>query len=370
VVSERKRPATAAAKPMAGEHGSDARPRSRPRGRDASLAAPHQLCEGSPPHGPQPQPGVGLRRPRSRQLLIVSGKGGVGRTTVAALLGLALARRGRKVLVATVGLDDRLAWMLGQPALRETAGPAAPNLYVQRVVPQRASASTARSSSTASASPTRSSTTAPMRRLMRTIPGLDDFAILGKVWHESVRAHSYDAIIFDGPATGHLRYTLGIPQAILRTLSVGPLPREARLMQDSLEDGNRVQAVLVGLPDRWPLSELGEMASALREELHVNIGAVVVNGLWPEGCPSSMHAPVSDPARRPRPRGHLGRRPARPAASARASPPGSPRRPPARRHRRRARAAVALRKASPAPATSSSCSRASNSPHNLSPRDM
>ena len=58
----------------------------------------------------------------ARQLLIVSGKGGVGRTTVAALLGLALARRGRKVLVATVGLDDRLAWMLGLPTLHETAG--------------------------------------------------------------------------------------------------------------------------------------------------------------------------------------------------------------------------------------------------------
>ncbi len=230
----------------------------------------------------------------ARQLLIVSGKGGVGRTTVAALLGLALARRGRKVLVATVGLDDRLAWMLGQPALRETPVAAAPNLYVQRVVPhvciREYGALILHSQRIADAV----FDNGAMRRLLRTIPGLDDFAILGKVWHESVRAHSYDAIIFDGPATGHLRYTLGIPQAILRTLSVGPLPREARLMQDSLEDGARVQAVLVGLPDRWPLSELGEMANALREELHVNIGAVVVNGLWPE-LPE-LGTPVSDPA--------------------------------------------------------------------------
>ncbi len=226
----------------------------------------------------------------ARQLLIVSGKGGVGRTTVAALLGLALARRGRKVLVATVGLDDRLAWMLGQPALRETPVSAAPNLHIQRVVPQRCireyGALILHNQRIADAV----FDNAPMRRLLRTIPGLDDFAILGKVWHESVRAHTYDAIIFDGPATGHLRYTLGIPQAILRTLSVGPLPREARLMQDSLEDNTRVQAVLVGLPDRWPLSELGEMASALREELHVNIGAVVVNGLWPELPALADHA--------------------------------------------------------------------------------
>ncbi len=234
----------------------------------------------------------------ARQLLIVSGKGGVGRTTVAALLGLALARRGRKVLVATVGLDDRLAWMLGLPTLHETAVAAAPNLYVQRVVPhvciREYGALILHSQRIADAV----FDNAPMRRLLRTIPGLDDFAILGKVWHESVRAHSFDAIIFDGPATGHLRYTLGIPQAILRTLSVGPLPREARLMQDSLEDNNRVQAVLVGLPDRWPLSELGEMATALREELHVNIGAVVVNGLWPElpALTGLSPDPTTDPA--------------------------------------------------------------------------
>jgi anion-transporting ArsA/GET3 family ATPase len=277
----------------------------------------------------------------ARQLLIVSGKGGVGRTTVAALLGLALARRGRKVLVATVGLDDRLAWMLGQPALRETPVPAAPNLHIQRVVPQRCireyGALILHNQRIADAV----FDNAPMRRLLRTIPGLDDFAILGKVWHESVRAHTYDAIIFDGPATGHLRYTLGIPQAILRTLSVGPLPREARLMQDSLEDNTRVQAVLVGLPDRWPLSELGEMASALREELHVNIGAVVVNGLWPElpalaDTPPTPPTPTSPASSRPPPSS-----PARPAASARASPPGSPRSPPA----------------APAPSTRASCAR-------------
>jgi len=232
----------------------------------------------------------------TRQLLIVSGKGGVGRTTVAALLGLALARRGRRVLVATVGQDDRLAWMLGLPTLSDTPVAASRGLYVQRVVPQTAireyGALMLRSERVASAV----FDNAPMRRLLRTIPGLDDFAILGKVWHEAIRARSFDTIVFDGPATGHLRYTLGIPQAILRTLTVGPLPREARLMQDSLEDPSKVQAVLVGLPDRWPLTELGEMAKALREELHVGIGAIVVNGLWPAGLPEPITDPGADPA--------------------------------------------------------------------------
>lgn len=230
-----------------------------------------------------------------RRILVVSGKGGVGRTTVAALLGLSLARRGRRVLVATVGLDDRLAWMLGQRELAETATVAGPGLYVQRVVATRSvreyGAMVLRSERIAGAV----FDSAPIRRLVRAVPGLDDFAVLGKIWHEAVRARSFDVVVFDGPATGHLRYTLAIPQAILRTVSVGPLPREARLMQDSLEDPAITQAVLVGLPDRWPLTELGEMAAALREELRVHIGAIFVNAMWPALPPLSPPPPEIDP---------------------------------------------------------------------------
>lgn len=217
-----------------------------------------------------------------RQLLIVSGKGGVGRTTVAALLGMALSRRGRRVLVATVGLDDRLAWMLGQGALGDTPAQVGPGLFAQRVVPQvcvREYGALVLHSERIAAAVFDS---APIRRLVRTVPGLDDFAVLGKIWHEAARARSYDVVVFDGPATGHLRYTLGIPQAILGAVRVGPLPREARAMQDTLEDPGRTQAVLVGLPDRWPLTELGELAAALRDELRVQIGGMFVNGLWPE----------------------------------------------------------------------------------------
>lgn len=233
-----------------------------------------------------------------RQLLIVSGKGGVGRTTVAALLGLALARRGRRVLVATVGLDDRLAWMLGQGALADTPTLAGPGLFIQRVVPQTSvreyGALVLRSERIASAV----FDSAPIRRLIRTVPGLDDFAVLGKIWHEAVRARSFDVVVFDGPATGHLRYTLGITHAILKTVSVGPLPREAQAMQDSLEDPSKTQAVLVGLPDRWPLTELGEMAQALRDELRVHIGGMFVNGMWPELPELAPPPPEADPGHR------------------------------------------------------------------------
>jgi hypothetical protein len=221
-----------------------------------------------------------------RRMLIVSGKGGVGRTAVAAMLGLALARRGRRVLIATLGHDDRLAWMLGAPQLGDTPEQIHPGLSIQRVVPQvciREYGALIMKSDRLSGAVFDNKI---MRRLLRTIPGLDDFAVLGKLWHEACRARAYDAVIFDGPATGHLRYTLGVPQTILRTIPSGPLSREATLIRADMEDPAKIQAVLVGLPDRWPLTELGELAAHLRGELRVDLGAMIINGLWPAGLPA------------------------------------------------------------------------------------
>lgn len=221
---------------------------------------------------------AGLER---RRLLIVSGKGGVGRTTVAALLGSTLAARGRKVLIATTGHDDRLAWMLGGEELSDQPVEIAPGLEIQRLVP-------ATCVEEYGAMVTHSQRLSHMvfgnkvvRRLLRAIPGLDDFAILGKVWHEAVRAKSYDTIVFDGPASGHLRLVLGVPQAILETVAEGPLTNEATAIRDSLQDPSICAAVLVGLPEPWPLTELGELATALRREIGMGAGTLVVNKLWP-----------------------------------------------------------------------------------------
>lgn len=220
-----------------------------------------------------------------RRLLIVSGKGGVGRTTVAALLGLALARRGRRVLVATTGHDDRLAWMMGQDELPSTPLEVMPGLSIQRLDPQvcvREYGALVLKSERLSAAVFDNRA---VRRLLRAIPGLDDFAVLGKVWHESCRARSFDTIIFDGPATGHLRLELGVPKTILDAVPGGPLVKEAQLVQTSLEDPEQVAAVLVGLPERWPLTEIGELGAALREEIGLTIASVVINGLAPADLP-------------------------------------------------------------------------------------
>jgi anion-transporting ArsA/GET3 family ATPase len=237
-----------------------------------------------------------LDRLAQRRMVIVSGKGGVGRTTLAALLGIALADRGKKVLVATTGHDDRLAWMLGAKNLTDAPQAITDRLLVQRLVPQTC----IREYGSLVLRSQRISTAVfdnrIVRKLLRAIPGLDDFAVIGKAWHEGIRGGEYDTIIFDGPATGHLLYSLGVPGAILGTIPPGPLTKEAQLMQSSFEDPSRVEAVLVGLPEAWPLTELSELGGALRQQIRISVAAIVVNGLWPrEVPPLSMPEAAQDP---------------------------------------------------------------------------
>lgn len=252
-------------------------------------------------HGPEHTHAAStFDRLAARRMVIVSGKGGVGRTTLAALLGLAISRRGRRVLVATTGHDDRLAWMLGLPKLETAPRFATERLAVQRLEPhvclREYGAMIVRSERIAAAV----FDNRVVRRLLRAIPGLDDFTVLGKAWHEAVRGGVYDTVIFDGPATGHLLYTLGVPRAILSAIPPGPLTREAELMEQSLTDPQVTEAMLVGLPESWPLTELGELGGAVHDDLGITIGTIVVNGVWPRVSDSTARAatgpsPKGDP---------------------------------------------------------------------------
>lgn len=250
-------------------------------------------------HGPIPQsapPGAIFDRLAGRRMVVVSGKGGVGRTTVAALLGLALSARGRRVLVATTGHDDRLGWMLGAPKLLDTVHEVRPGLHIQRLVPRvclrEYGAMIVGSERVAGAV----FDNRVVRRLLQAIPGLDDFAVFGKAWHEAARGEHYDTVIFDGPATGHLLYTLGVPQAILDAVPSGPLTNEARLMAETIVDPERTEAVLVGLPERWPLTELSELGATLKEERGISTETIVVNGMWPADVPTfAPPEPALDP---------------------------------------------------------------------------
>jgi anion-transporting ArsA/GET3 family ATPase len=220
------------------------------------------------------------------KILIVSGKGGVGKTTVSAALALAAARRGRKVCVAEVDRKGTLARLFGggdpgydpveltsgvwgvgirpEDALREY-------LDVQYHIKRISKVFTS---------------THFVDYVTTAAPGLKDILVLGKVWllenDRSGPPHNFDTIIVDAPAAGHMLTFLSAPIGLSDAVRTGPIRRQSDWLIEMLQDPGRTRVHLVTLPEEIPVSETVETATALRERVGVTAGALFANGIYSE----------------------------------------------------------------------------------------
>ncbi|HEX3906291.1 MAG TPA: ArsA-related P-loop ATPase [Polyangia bacterium] len=237
------------------------------------------------------------------RLVVVSGKGGVGRTTVAAALARAAANAGKRVLIATSAPTDRLGRLFGRPALDATVSAVAPGIDAVNMTPESAlreyGVLTLRSELVARALFENRAT----RAFLGAVPGLDAYALLGKAWwHTTERAGErlrYDLTILDGPASGHAALMLRIPGAILAAMPKGPLARDAHAVEDLLHDPARAALLVVTLPEELPAREAGELVAATRDGLHLPLGPLVVNAVPADDATAPALAPLLDRAPAP-----------------------------------------------------------------------
>jgi len=229
------------------------------------------------------------------KFVIVSGKGGVGRTTVAATLARVAAGAGKRVLIAEATTTDRLARMFGRSEpLASKITTLAPGIDAVNVTPatsmQEYGVKILRSELVTRAV----FENRAVRGLLSAIPGLDGYAILGKVWWHTTETVDgrprYDLVIFDGPASGHAGLMFRIPQAILNAMPMGPLARDARSMLELWHDPTRTALVIVTLAEDLPARETMELAAVARGPLALPLGPVVINAL-PTGA---LSAPALD----------------------------------------------------------------------------
>lgn len=220
------------------------------------------------------------------RLLLVTGKGGVGKSVVAAAIAVAGARSGRRTCLVEVEgrqtfarLFDTAPWAFAEQEFR-------PSLYGLSVDPEASLAEYLEMFYGA-------------RRISRLLvgstavefattaaPGIKDVLLIGKVKElerrrESGGHFSYDLIVVDAPPTGRIAGFLRAPDATTELVGVGPVRQQAQSLVDMLLDAERTRAVLVTLLEEMPVSETVEGATALRE-LGVALGPVVVNRVLPE----------------------------------------------------------------------------------------
>jgi hypothetical protein len=222
------------------------------------------------------------------RLLFVTGKGGVGKSTVAAALGLKLANEGRRVLLALCNTKERLSSLFGGAPVETSIVPlgavtqAGGRLCAVNMRPPEALHEYGLLALKSRTLTKVLFDNRYVQSFFRAVPGMQEWTLLGKAWwHTTERddagAFRYDTVIVDGPATGHGLDMLRVPKVIVDVVPPGILRRDAERAWTMFQDPTQFGVVLVTLPEDLPTTETQELAHTLKTELSLPISHLFIN---------------------------------------------------------------------------------------------
>lgn len=230
------------------------------------------------------------------RLVIVTGKGGTGKTAVAASLSEAARRQGRKVLLAETAPIESIAGLFEtSPAPLGYAGrELRPGLHALRIDPHAALAEYLGLQTGLRGLAERVLHTETFQQLLEAAPGWRELIVLGKVWHlEQMRDAGgrpvYDLVVVDAPATGHGLTFLDVPRVVQQAVRKGPLTRHASWVESLVHDRSRTLLLPVTLPEELPVIETHELLERARGDLDIAVDRIIVNQV-PRPIPAGMGA--------------------------------------------------------------------------------
>jgi arsenite-transporting ATPase len=224
-------------------------------------------------------------------VVIVAGKGGVGKTTVTAALAAAAARAGSSVLIVEVEGKSGLPTMFGASALSYDELDLDPKIRARFLTPDAALVDYLESHGMRRISK-RLIGSGALEVVATAVPGMKDILVLGKV-KSLDESRAADLLIVDAPAAGHAISFLLSPRGLLDAVRVGPISKQAADVVALLSDPARCQVMLVTLPEETPVSEAIETAYAIEDRAGVALGPIVVNQCF-EPLPAGISAAVDE----------------------------------------------------------------------------
>jgi anion-transporting ArsA/GET3 family ATPase len=236
-----------------------------------------------------------------KHLIFVTGKGGVGKSTVAIALGLVAARSGLRCIVAELAAQERIQRAFDHEGEHFAEVQLAPNLFTISIDPQHAMEEYLR----VKAGPLGHALSASrmFSAFAMATPGMRELLSIGKVWElaqlerRTSNAAPYDLVVVDAPATGHGLGILKTPRTFAEIAMVGPIAHQGRTIADTIDDRSFTGIVAVATPEEMAVNETLGLSEALESD-GLGLDAVVVNALYPrrfsdDGDLSSLNAALA-----------------------------------------------------------------------------
>lgn len=223
-----------------------------------------------------------LDRLAERQLVVVTGKGGVGKTTLTAVLGQLLAGRGKRVLLLEVDPRESLHQALGTEPSGGSIVPAGARLWLQNLQPAAVIEELVRDRVPLAYLAHKITDSPAFHQFVDGAPGLKETALLGHAYRVlGDRRSKVDVVLVDAPATGHGATMLAAPGLLAQAAEGGQLGEMAAELAAFLADAARCAVVITALAEEMPVQETLELLEVLSAKLGLRPEVVVANGLYP-----------------------------------------------------------------------------------------
>jgi anion-transporting ArsA/GET3 family ATPase len=220
--------------------------------------------------------------------VIVTGKGGVGKSTVALALALAAARRGKRTILCEVAAQEHLSRVFHRAEVGFHEVEMAENLWAISIDPDESMREYVLLQLKVRAMRDLLFRSRIFNYLAAATPGLKELVTIGKIWELALEdrkvksGRSYDQVIVDAPATGHGVGFLQTPRTFANVARVGPIRQQAETLDRFIRNPKRTGIAVVALPEEMPVNETAKLERDLESEVGVRVTRIFCNGLYPE----------------------------------------------------------------------------------------